>query len=347
MASSNSTAVSDRMDFSYSERADMIDPMKDPKADSQDSSPFFRLKRKIRDEIYRYTFLMTRLTYDERYDPFNDNHHTRITPNKHSLALLETCKQIRLDISDSWLQYVLFNFGNCTKMAKMLNSWSYYIISQIRYLRVCSVFIIERPRLRTPVHALELNDSLPRLLTKFEGLQLDRLTVLAGDESLGSYFAIESLIANGNGWRELEYICRDSGILMLRDPERARDRTSLWNAMVISRDTAVKWQRLLELRDGVATQSSVTLYQTDTPYWINQVWRRVVPDLDHHHHQLRVVVKRGAGINYQQLRTPPQNSLMPRYVREDIYIHRDEYDWSFWNDRFLSPYADDDPRKPL
>src|ERR1700761_5362987 len=79
-----------------------------PRRQNLATSPLLSLPRELRDAIYDFIFLSTRLSMGRL--PVDHRIHMRIRPTPRSLSILGVCRQIRGEIGTSWLGKVLFNF---------------------------------------------------------------------------------------------------------------------------------------------------------------------------------------------------------------------------------------------
>ncbi|GAW25057.1 hypothetical protein SAMD00023353_0102470 [Rosellinia necatrix] len=219
------------------------------KADEQlDSLLFSMLPQEIRDEIYFQIFSTTRLSFTEGMEgSLAEARRVYTLPSPYALALLKVCRRIRREIGDSWLRYVLFNFGSTDDMRKKLCGLPQEIITKIRHVRVCDIphgYLYVDPAGRVPA-----------VLTELPGLQLDRLTVLGNDEFRRGYFTIGAFVSRSNGWKELHYISQDFRRFMHRtkDPQPSH------------------YQSVLNSRDGAETKPSITIYRSTAPLVVGSV----------------------------------------------------------------------------
>lgn len=254
---------------------------------------------------------------------------------------------MRTEIGDSWIGHVLFNFRDTEYMMVRLTALPMATISKIRHLRVLGTILPQNERpvpdnqsesdydytYYTLVHALKL---LP-------GLQLDTLTVLTPIDKYCDYEVLDTLIKYGEGWKELRFICQHSAQLGYKFPDSIR----IWNNTVgYSREPQpAHWVNVMNTRDGIQNQPSVTMYRSTLPgkacsvmteatrvlvkqtpseeeenpaaileYYGRNADRRNVK----YAQEFMVVVKRGKGIDYQE--KEDSDYLPPEIgdVREDI-----------------------------
>jgi hypothetical protein len=208
---------------------------------------FQRLPQELRDHIFRLFFSNTRFMFDSSW-------WRTVRPAPNGLALLLVCRRARLEIGKSWLHYVLFCYGCPGDMLNKLTGLSIDTLSQIRHIRVTGTHV----RLPGPGYS-ETFYPLVSTLKILPGLQLDQLTVLDGMPERFSYDVLNRLIVEGNGWKTLRYICEGSRMLGFAyltsdtSPE-ARPRYS-------RKLQPMHWQIVMESRDGVASNPSVTIYR--------------------------------------------------------------------------------------
>ncbi|KAI1300570.1 hypothetical protein F5Y03DRAFT_225317 [Xylaria venustula] len=305
-------------------------------SNAQSNSLFFsHLPQEIRDEVYRQVFSNTRLTFA-----------ASVRPKENSLALLRTCRRIRFEIGNTWLRYVLFNFGNPMDMVSKLGFLPIDIISEIRYIRVYDHYPIISWR-SFYYNSLDLYP--------ISGLQLDRLTVISGGRSDRSYYWINHLIEFGDGWKELHYIHYTLHMLAFE---------SSWSSEIHREPQPSHWQQVLEDRDTKLTKPLITIYQSTKPGVFGSATdpdTRVIlaqairPDqtADNYHryrdHKLRddyrnkevlIIAKRGIGVDYKQkigvdrdsLRKKLEHYILSYYIElptADVYTHPYEYNEEF------------------
>ncbi|KAJ8113762.1 hypothetical protein ONZ43_g5081 [Nemania bipapillata] len=204
------------------------------------------------------------------------------------------------EIGRSWIRLVLFDFEAIKDIETVLETVPEELLSEIR-----------------GGYGEMLHYSVQEVLSRFPSLQLDLLTVHGRGDPFMSYLTIETLITQGDGWKELHYINRAtvSGI----------SKSPFLNALIetpVTKPSA--WESVLDGRDGVSTKPSVTLYRSTDPSVRGAVLRpekreRFDPkclDLSHTHYtdstsfvtglsrsalkEVLVVAKRGFGVDYKQ-----------------------------------------------
>ncbi|KAI0541563.1 hypothetical protein GGR58DRAFT_498063 [Xylaria digitata] len=254
--------------------------------DQQSGSIFFRsFPQEIRDEIYRHHFSEIILSFSEESGP-----------SQNSLALLKTCRQMRWEIGHRWIHYVHFNFATYFAMRDKLFTLSTYTISEIRYVRVHLGF--SRGRCSLAFTTITLLEIIEQLLH----LQLDRLTILGDMAPRVAFGIIEDLVANGDGWKELHFIRRYS--------ERFSGPKRLLHTRLLEelRPQALRWYQILENRDGSLTNPSIAVYISKfrnsdglevTQLETRHTYEQTI-DWEKKEDTSNIVVKRGAGVSYEQ-----------------------------------------------
>ncbi|KAJ7724862.1 hypothetical protein B0H16DRAFT_1665957 [Mycena metata] len=255
---------------------------------AQLGSLFMQLPREMRDEIYPHLFFSTRLVWGHRALGRIDQ--LRITSAPNALALLRSCRQVRAEIGNTWLQQVLFVFEDPNSMLDKLANIPTTTLALIRYARISGE--TDSIYYRTS-QALKL---LP-------GLALNRLTILGPRDHEVSYQTLSMLVRHGAGWKELYYLSHNSAFLAY----------------------PAGWQRALEARDGTNSGASVAIYTANAPRCPGAVldpatrvaFTQTLPagcDLDTYgtfedaalmkhgerEKEVLVVVKRGRGVEYAE-----------------------------------------------
>lgn len=237
----------------------------------QPDSPLLRLPGELREQIYDFLFVSTRVTFGERSTGRIGR--KTLKPAPHSLALLRVCRQIYKEGKSFWLGRVLFNFENVESLLDKLSQLSLATLSQIRHIRTRG-----HPLMLTPPDSDD--DVYYRLvwaLKLLPGLQLETLTVLGQSDGLMNYDTLGGLIERGDGWRELRYITRDSTMLgfkkhdmFMANPYWRRPQPTTWNTILLT-------------RDGVDSKSTVTIYrstQSKSPGTVmNRATRQIVDQI--------------------------------------------------------------------
>ncbi|RYP48550.1 hypothetical protein DL768_005589 [Monosporascus sp. mg162] len=316
------------------------DPEQSAKVNPQTGSLLFqRLPQEIRDHIWTQLFYSTRFTFGER--PTGRIGRVKIKPAPNGLALLRTCRRAQLEIGDSWLRHVLFCFENIEAMLDKLSALSVDTLSKLRHMRVSGdTLMLSYPD----------DDVFYRLVSALKllpGLQLDQLTVLGGRGIQVNYGTLGGLIKDGNGWKTLRYICYSSAMLGFPSEHNISHPMANWEAQpeYWRKPQPKHWQTVMEGRDGVASNPSVTVYRAKEPALYGSIVdpsRRVKFEQKPHHGQdlradmfpadpelmagdeqkkeLMVIVKRGSGVNYEEKRDSP-------FIESDIRRDLPEMTW--------------------
>jgi hypothetical protein len=173
----------------------------------QPESPLLRLPGELREQIYDFLFVSTRVTFGERSTGRIGR--KTLKPAPHSLALLRVCRQIYKEGKSFWLGRVLFNFENVESLLDKLSQLSLTTLSQIRHIHTRGHTLMLTP----PDSDDDVYYRLVWALKLLPSLQLEALTVLGQSDGLMDYDTLGGLIEHGDGWRELRYITRDSTML--------------------------------------------------------------------------------------------------------------------------------------
>lgn len=212
------------------------------------NSRLLNLPGELRNMVYDYLFVSTRLTFAERRigDRFMA---TKPAPN--SLAILRTCRQINRETQGLWLNRVLFNFDTICTMLDKLSTLPEGTVSEIRYLRV-SAERVTFTRVGYHGGGHHFDFCLNNAFTLIPCLHLNRLTVFGEKQGRNAHEALEILIQRGVGWKELHYITPNSEILawlMAGYDQEQYAQPSHWN-------------QVLHHRDGKDSGASVTIYRS-------------------------------------------------------------------------------------
>ncbi|KAK4141228.1 uncharacterized protein C8A04DRAFT_39262 [Dichotomopilus funicola] len=316
----------------FPEQEDGEDPQQNAKLNPQtESSLFHRLPQEIRDCIWTQLFSSTRFTFGKT--PASRIGRVNIKPAPNGLALLSTCRRAYLEIGDSWLRHVLFCFETIETMLDKLSALSVDTLSKLRYMRVRGDTLL----LNYPED--EGYYPLVCVLKLLPGLQLDQLTILGGFVDHISYGSLNRLIKDGNGWKTLRYISYSSAMLGFRSAEHLLGfweyQTNYWR-----KPQPAQWQKIMESRDGAASNPSVTVYRAKEPAQCGSILdpsRRakfeqkapLSPNLPEHvfledrellagdeqKKELMVVVRRGHDVEYEEMESSP---LIESDIRRDL-----------------------------
>lgn len=305
--------------------------------DGQGESLLFqRVPQEIRDQIYAHLFSSTRLTFGSRWTSCTAK--ITVKPAPHGLALLRTCRRARFEIASSWLQHVLFSFEDPYTMLDKLSALPIEMRSKIRHLRVSGEM------LEWVVPKREEAYSLADALEALPGLCLDHLTVVCVANDVASYHTFSNLISRGGGWKTLRFVNPTSAMVGFPTsssiPSSLGDFLREWDNWKASQPE--KWQAALEARDGRDSYPSVTVYRAREPghhglilqpnecveYRQKPVqqfpgsYPNAVPEgsdrtgKGEKDRELLIVVKRGAGVNYQEREDSP---LVKGGLRERVH----------------------------
>ena len=306
---------------------------------------FQRLPQELRDYIYMLLFSNTRIMNNNARWYWSSKGTVRPVPN--SLALLVVCRRARFEIGKSWLHYVLFWYGCGEEMLERLSGLPVDILSQIRHIRVTGTQI-QAQGFPGPFPAYPLVSTLKLL----PGLRLDQLTVLDFTLNGKEYEILSSLIAEGNGWKTLRYVCRSSEMLgfSFRASNLSDPKCRYWR-----KPEPMHWQTIIERRDGTASNPSVTIYRSKarrgrwypnlSPYspimnelrifdpskrdkfeqkpWEGPYWGQDMvpsdPELMTEREgskDMLIIVKRGAGADYEERKDSPFAEMDPDWRRD-------------------------------
>ncbi|KID99223.1 hypothetical protein MAJ_04705, partial [Metarhizium majus ARSEF 297] len=270
---------------------------------------------------------------------------------RYSLALLRTCRLVRTEIGDTWLGQVLFNFTDTEHMMVKLKALPMATLSRIRHVRVLGTILpFDLGDTYTPYTLVQALKLLP-------GLQLDTFTVLSPHDQYCDYEVLDTLIEYGEGWKELRFICQQSTQLGYGYPD---DLNRSRHCVTYPRKPQpAHWVSVMNSRDGIRSQPSVTMYRSTLPgepcsvmheatrVLVEQMppkekethvvidWghpRAAVPMGESNVREFMVVVKRGKGIDYQEKEHSPHLSVIGD-IREDYADKTWEQmktDYIFW-----------------
>jgi hypothetical protein len=318
-----------------------------PKVDPQPNSLLFqRLPQEMRNRIYRQVFSSTRFNSGLSMDAPGPFGIFLVRPPPNGLSLLLTCRRAHLEIGDSWLRHVLFIFQDAYTMLDTLSALPIDKLSQIRHLRVRGDTLkLFFPSTRVTYCLAEIFKLLP-------GLQLDQLTVIGSFcTPYVKYETISGLVEHGDGWKTLRYINYNSdplGFASRHAGSRPEPKAS-WEMRPYywRKPQPQHWQAAIEARDGAASGASVIIYRAKltaaearrsllgcsilNPNDRVRFRQPPGPDepLDPHifpadpelmsraerDKALMVVVKRGAGVDYQEKADSP---FAERDIRREL-----------------------------
>ncbi|KAH6845575.1 hypothetical protein B0I37DRAFT_380586 [Chaetomium sp. MPI-CAGE-AT-0009] len=286
---------------------------------------FQRVPQEIRNHVYAQLFSSTRFTFGARWTSCLSRGFVKPAP--HGLALLRTCWRARLEIGDSWLRHVLFSFEDPYTMLDKLSTLPIETLSKIRHLRVSGEQL--EYTIWEEVEAYPLAGALKLL----PGLRLDQLTVIGVAEGPANYNTLSGLIEGSGGWKTLRFVSPNSAMLGFQAgwsiPSPLGDLLNHWETWRVSQPE--NWQAALEARDGPGSHPSVTVHRATEPGHRGSIphpsecvehrqkpvqqlpgWHTTFvpedPDLvgkGEKDKELLVVVKRGAGIDYQEREDSP------------------------------------------
>lgn len=192
------------------------------------------------------------------------------------------------------------------------------------------------------------------------GLQLDTFTVLSPGEDDYDYEVLDALIEYGDGWKELRFICQISSQLGYEFPDNVY--RSKHSRNYPRKPQPAHWASVMNTRDGIQNQPSVTIYRSVRPgepcSVMHEATRVIIEQMllkekepvtfaetryppamslkkKEEALEFMVVVKRGKGINYQE-------GEHPRYLTAISDIRKDfpHKTWAEIKSRFL--YWSDD-----
>ncbi|KAI0548471.1 hypothetical protein F4679DRAFT_585461 [Xylaria curta] len=190
-------------------------------------------------------------------------------------------------------------------------------LSKIRHMRIIAENLrfrlgFGRSRWYHTVHFLKL---LP-------GLRLDTLTVIGTYDGKRNYHILNMFIRHGQGWKELRYISPSQLLgfpLTYRIIQEGVNITDRYQRKPQPAD----WNDAMNSRDGATSQPSVAMYRSNTWYGDNCIkatrvkYEQEPPGpgeedefskqrygnlmlFNERYKELRVVVRRGRGIDYQE-----------------------------------------------
>lgn len=201
--------------------------------ESPQSSRLLKLPGELRNIIYKLVFSSTRLSYGlpelAHYGPVCTK------PARNSLSLLYTCRDIHQETCIMWINHVLFNFNSHEVMLLKVSKLPMTTMSELRHLRISGEpFYLD-------LEGFHGTQDVTALLQLFPNLRLETLTVLGSEELEVEYETLDTLINEGQGWKELRFISRDSFLPSLRIesgplPYVGQFQPQLWNEEILARD---------------------------------------------------------------------------------------------------------------
>lgn len=261
------------------------------------------------------------------------------------LALLRSCRLVKEEIGDSWIHQLLWVFQTTAVMLDILNNCPLELLSQLRHMHVFgdTVEICADYQHRVYYRSASLFRFLP-------GLRLDTLTVFSLRSSRANHEALDGLISEGCGWKQLRYISNHSEMLTFTRKPYPRNASAEEKELEGNSQPA-HWQSVLEDRDGALSRPSVAIYRStvaNRPGSILDARNRVryeqrVPDdlernafrkeenakimaYGERRKEVMVVVNRGEGVNYEQPKDSPFRGRdllqdIPQYTWPEIRYH--------------------------
>ncbi|OIW32600.1 hypothetical protein CONLIGDRAFT_642300 [Coniochaeta ligniaria NRRL 30616] len=237
---------------------------------AQRQSRLFRLPQELRDQIYYHVFSTTELVFDGR--PSADRRlgkkrraagrmksHVE-KENISRLGLLRVCRRIRDENAERWIGQVWFSFYNLRDLQRVMTAVPPEKLSKIRFMRVLCP--------STETYGNLFHCTLDTVFATLPGLRLDKLVVhgLNYHRMLNDLMQahpadgdiLEHMIARGDGWKELHYICSNSLAPACGDP-----KYSPWFPERGPPPQPHDWAGLLRQRDGADSHASVTIYRLD------------------------------------------------------------------------------------
>ncbi|KAH6847825.1 hypothetical protein B0I37DRAFT_431690 [Chaetomium sp. MPI-CAGE-AT-0009] len=213
-------------------------------ADPQTGSLFFqRLPQEMRDHIYTLLFSSTTLMFRA---VFSDDT-TIPAPIGDGLALLRVCRRAKIENGDSWFRHVVLDFRRSMEMLYSLFELPAKTFSKLRHIRITSGILL------TVDHPAK-----PRATSGF--IPLYPFSIIDDGKCHHSYETLDSLIEEGNGWKTLRYICYDSSMLGFASVPGGGWPWRPWR-----KSQPMHWQMVMEGRDGMASNPSVTVYRAKQP----------------------------------------------------------------------------------
>ncbi|RYP02220.1 hypothetical protein DL764_005900 [Monosporascus ibericus] len=214
----------------------------------------FQLPQELRNQIYSHVFFSTRLAYGRR--AVSQIRRITIKPAPNALAILQTCRQAKEEIGDTWISQILFSFEDPETMLDKLTALPSGILPKIRHLRVLGDTLM-----------LSFGDDdvyyrLASTLALLPGLRLDTLTVLGLRANDVSYDTLNGLIRESCGWKELRYISHSSEMLGFARLELFHLGDEVRKHRYWRKPQPAHWQSVLEDRDGALSRPSVTIYRS-------------------------------------------------------------------------------------
>lgn len=290
---------------------------------AQADSRLLQLPQELRDKVYDFLFLSTRVTFGKRSTGRISS--KTMKPAANSLALLRVCRRIFEETKPLWLGRILFNFESSESLLDKLSLLPLNTLSQIRYVRVRGETLM-----LSYDYDQDVYHRLVWTLKLLPGLRLDTLTVLGLSDGIMDYDTLGGLIRHGNCWKELRYITRDSTMLGFKREQsyRRKPQPRTWSDTLLS-------------RDGLDSRATVAVYQATEHKTIGAPFnvsnsrpfeQQVLPPetldifgLGEDAHlmsdnertkELLVVVRRGRGADITESDSPPFHA---EDIRQDTY----------------------------
>ncbi|CAJ2505031.1 Uu.00g124250.m01.CDS01 [Anthostomella pinea] len=239
-------------------------------------------------------------------------------PAPNARSLLRTCRRIRAEIGDTWLGQVLFSFEDYQTMLNKLTALPIDSLAKIRHLRT--------------------NGDIRWMLRSPDG-------VLEGRGGAVGYGTLSGLIAEGDGWKELRYLCHDSTMLGFAIPSRyigthletshsrePQPNERAGHGLGMKEKTRVAYEQKLISHGSQAEEA---------PYGTKE--DKLLSVAGEREKELLVIVRRGRGVDYQVKKPdkswkesrpdPPsddgdENTLGDGGEEIDSYDNVDDYIWN-------------------
>lgn len=218
-----------------------------------------KMPPEIRLKIYEEVFRSTRLTHGVAENPpGTDVVSTYTKPSPNALALLRVCRLFNIEIDQSWLSQVHFNFLEFWTMLAKLQPLPHRIRAKICHLRILSqawgLELPDSPIFFNPIPAFGL----------LSGLNLKTLTVVGNWHKGANLIMLNLIVAGSQGWKKLYLMCEECQM-------HAGEPVPFWLTPKLLRGRALHLHKALQWRDGRDSGSSVALYRgtSGVREWMN------------------------------------------------------------------------------